>query len=337
MFIKELSELNGVSGNEGEIRKFIIAKIKGNVDRFERDSMGNLYAFKKGKKKGKKIMLAAHMDEVGFMVTGIEPSGEIRFAPVGGIDSLSCLAKRVAIGKNNIIGVIGIKATHLNTIEEEKTIPKFSSLRIDAGFNSKDEALSKVSIGDYISFYTPYQEKEGICIGKGFDDRVGCSILMEISKNDFPYDTVLAFTVQEETGLRGAVVAGNKIFPDICMVVEGTGAGDFPTEEDIGKYPALNKGPVITILDRSLIVQRKLVDFLVKRAEKIRIPYQFKRPNIGATDAGRIHISKTGVPSMVVAVPIRYIHSPAGIMLKKDYKNTLKLVESAIENIEEVI
>lgn len=337
MFINELSNINGIAGNENDVRKYIIEKIKNNVDKFEVDSIGNLYAFKSGKNKNKKIMLAAHMDEVGFMVTGIDASGEIRFKPVGGVDPLSCLAKKVLIGKNKIPGVIGIKATHLNTIEEEKVIPKFETLRIDAGFNSKEEASGKISLGDFIAFDTSFQEKNGICIGKAFDDRAGCSILMDISKNDFPYDTILAFTVQEEVGLRGAKVAGHKIFPDICIVVEGTGAGDFPSDKDIPKYPKINAGPVITLLDRSLIVEKRLVDFLVKIGEKNKIPYQFKRPNIGSTDAGKIHIAKTGVPSMVVAVPIRYIHSPAGMMLVKDYKNTLKLVEEAIANIQEVI
>jgi putative aminopeptidase FrvX len=337
MFINELSNINGVSGNEDEVRKFIIDKLKKLVDKFEIDSMGNLYAFKKGKKSGKKIMLAAHMDEVGFMVTGIEQSGDIRFRPVGGIEPLTCLSKRVIIGKNKIPGVIGVKATHLNTIEEEKSVPKFESLRIDAGFSSKEEASSKVNLGDYIAFDTEYYEENGICTGKGFDDRAGCSILMDIAGMDFPYDTYLTFTVQEEVGLRGARIAGNRVFPDICIVVEGTGAGDFPSKRDIGSYPSLGSGPVITLLDRSLIVQKKLVDFLLNVAKDNRIPYQFKRPNIGATDAGRIHISKTGVPSMVLAVPVRYIHSPCCIMLKRDYNNTLKLIEKGIERIEEVI
>lgn len=337
MFVNELSNINGVSGNEFEVRKYVVDRIKKYIDRFQTDSLGNLYAFKSGKNKDKKIMLAAHMDEVGFMVTGIDASGEIRFKPVGGIDPLSCLAKRVVIGKNKILGVISSKATHLNTAEEEKMIPKFDSLRIDAGFSSKEEASSKISVGDFIAFETVYQEKDGICIGKGFDDRAGCSVLMDLAMKEVPYDTVFVFTVQEEVGLRGARVAGYRIFPDICIVVEGTGAGDFPTKKDIGNYPAIGSGPVITLLDRSIIVEKRLVDFLVKVAEKNKIPYQFKRPNIGATDAGRIHLSRTGVSSMVVAVPVRYIHSPVGIMLKKDYMNTFKLVQKAVENIQEVI
>ncbi|RKZ19846.1 M42 family peptidase [bacterium] len=338
MELERLSNLPGVSGNEQRVRDFIYKKLKGKAKHIETDAMGNLYAyFPSGRKNAKKVMLAAHMDEVGLMITGIESSGELRFHPVGGISTSVLLAKPVRIGEEGIPGVIESKAIHLLKDEELGHYPKIEQLRIDAGFSSKDEAEKKVKLGDYAYFDTSFKSEGDRFIGKAFDDRVGCSLLLDLASEKFPFDLVLTFTVQEEVGLRGARVAGYKIFPDAAIAVEGTAAGDFPIEKDTGAFPELKKGPVLTVMDRSIIVDKNLLKHFIKTAEREKIPYQFKRPNIGGTDAGRIHLSKTGVPSMVIAVPIRYIHAPAGIMRGIDYRNTLKLLKGALKNIEEVI
>ena len=338
MELERLSNLPGVSGDEERIRGFLYKKLKGIAKTIETDTMGNLYAyFPSGRKNAKRVMLVAHMDEVGFMVSGFESSGELRFYPVGGISTSVILAKPVRIGKDGIPGVIGSKAIHILKDDELKQYPKFEQLRIDAGFSSKEEAEKKVKLGDYVYFDTTFKKDGDRFIGKAFDDRVGCSLLLDIATEKLSFDLILTFTVQEEVGLRGARIAGYKVFPDAAIAVEGTAAGDFPIEKDTGAFPELGKGPVLTVMDRSIIVDKKLLNHFLKTAEKERIPYQIKRPNIGGTDVGRIHLSRTGVPSMVIAVPIRYIHAPAGIMRGSDYRNTLKLLRAALKTIGEVI
>ncbi len=336
--LERLSNEMGVSGDEGRIREIIRTEMEGFVSRIEVDSMGNLYGFKKGSSgKKKKIMLAAHMDEVGFMVTGFESSGEIKFHTIGGIDPRVLLAKKVLIGNEKIPGVIGVKAVHLLKKEELGKPPKVEDLRIDAGFSSEKEVKEAIHIGDYVSFDTKFEDLNGLYKGKAFDDRSGCVVLIELLKYDFPPDIIFTFTVQEEVGLRGASIAGYKISPDVAIAVEGTAAGDFPVKKDLGEFPAMGGGPVLTVMDRSIIVDRGILNHFIKTAEKNKIPYQLKRPNIGGTDAGRIHISKKGVRGFVIASPVRYIHSPVGLLKKQDFKDTIELLKKSLETIEGVI
>ena len=333
--LERLTNASGVSGAEDEVRNIIKEEIKDYVDEYIVDTMGNLIAFK-GDKDKVKLMFAAHMDEVGFMVTHIEKTGEIRFQPVGGIDSRVVLAKRVLIGKDKIPAVIGVKAVHLLTDEEEKNIPKFNDLFLDAGFTSDKEAeKAGIKRGDFAVFPTEYREQDGAIFAKAIDDRIGCSIMIELAKKTYSYAVAFAFTVQEEVGLRGANVAGYRVNPGYAVILEGTGAGDFPQKKDIGRFPAVGKGPVITIMDRTCICDRKLTNLFIKIAEDNNIPYQIKKPGIGGTDAGVISKSKEGVKCGVIALPARYIHSPVAVAKKSDIDNMVKLVDIFIENAKE--
>lgn len=338
MILKELSEAFGVSGCEDEVRRIIIEAIKDHVDEYRVDSIGNLIALKKRDSRfairnSLKVMLAAHMDEVGLMITHIEKDGSLRFRPVGGLDDRILLAKKVLIGEKRVPGVIGVKPIHLLKKEERKKVIKVEEMAIDIGASSKEEAEKVVKIGDYAAFATEFAELGNTVKGKAFDDRVGCTVLIELLKERYPFDLYAAFTVQEEVGLRGAKVAAYAIKPDVAFVLEGTICDDMPKKRDVSPTTELGKGPAITIMDRTFIADRRLIDLLVETAKELDIPYQFKQPGVGGTDAGAIHLSREGVPSVTVAVPCRYIHSPACLLSLEDFENTVKLMKGALARL----
>jgi putative aminopeptidase FrvX len=331
MLLKHLSNLDGTSGDEREVRDFIKKNIKNHVDSMETDHLGNLICFKKGTQRKPTVLLAAHMDEVGFMITEKKKDGTLKFSRVGGIDTRVMLSKTLRIGKNKVKGVIGIKPVHLMEDEEYNKIPKFKDLYIDVGAQSSKE-IKDIEIGDFAYFDTTCEKTSpGIVKGKAFDDRIGCSLIMELVKKKFNNPLYAVFSVQEEIGLRGATVIGNRLNPDYALILEGTGAGDFPIEKDLSRDPQLGKGPTLTVMDRSMIADRDLLQMIIKIAERESIPYQIKQPGIGGTDAGRIQISQKGVPCSVIAVPARYIHSPVSLMSIKDYKNSFKLIHSVLK------
>ncbi|NOR17309.1 M42 family peptidase [candidate division WOR-3 bacterium] len=328
--LKELSELIGVSGGERKVREFIRNTIQNDVSEIIEDPYGNLIV-RKGKETTPKILLAAHMDEVGFMISGIEDKGLLRFKAIG-MSSRVLLAKRILIGKNGIPGVIGHKPVHLTKKEEMKKLPEIKDLFIDIGVGSKEEAKKLVQIGDYATFDTKFSESGDIIFGKALDDRIGCYMLIQLIKHtDLPI--YCAFTVQEETGLRTARIVAYRISPQIAIAVDTTASGEWPIEKDIPKYPEIGKGCVITITDRSIICDKKLVSLLEETAKKNNIPYQFKRPMIGGTDAGPIHITREGIRTAVIQTPARYIHSPLSIASKKDIEAGIKLLTVSIQKI----
>ncbi|MBO8160863.1 MAG: M20/M25/M40 family metallo-hydrolase [Thermosipho sp. (in: Bacteria)] len=331
MYLKELSELNGVSGNEEKVRNFIIEKIKEKVDKYWVDKMGNLIAFKKGKGKAK-VVLDAHMDEVGFMITKINDDGTLSFMPVGGVDPRVVIGKKVIIN-NTITGIIGFKAIHLQKEEYLKT-PKYSDLKIDAGFKTKEEAEKNVSLGDYVSFATKYEEIGNFATGKAFDDRGGCSILLDLILNDIKsdYDLYFAFVVQEETGLRGAAVVSEQIKPDFALAFECTTAGDNPELEKVHWATHLGDGPALTFLHSGYVIDKEIFETLVKTAKDNKIPFQYKRRTAGGTNAARYARSIYGVPAGVISIPARYIHSPLSIISLEDYANTFKLAKAFLES-----
>jgi len=334
VLLEKLSEAFGVSGCEDEVRGLIIEAIKDHVDEYNVDALGNLIALKRGTGESElKVMLAAHMDEVGLMITHIEKDGSLRFRPVGGLDDRILLAKKVLIGEKRVPGVIGVKPIHLLKKEERQKVVKVEQMAIDIGATSREEAEKVVKIGDYAAFATEFAELGDTVKGKAFDDRVGCAVLIELLKERYPFDLYAAFTVQEEVGLRGAKVAAYAIKPDVAFVLEGTIADDLPKERDISPTTELGKGPAITIMDRTFIADRRLIDLLVETAKELDIPYQFKQPGVGGTDAGAIHLSREGVPSVTVAVPCRYIHSPASLLSLEDFENTVKLMKGALARL----
>lgn len=337
MLLKELSEASGVSGGEGEIRNIIKESVKNLVDEVRFDVLGNLIAFKKGfKEKGPRIMLTAHMDEVGLMVSGYDKSGLIRFSKVGSIDDRVLVSKVVHIGAKKIPGVIGAKAIHLQKPKERKKSLKIEELYIDVGAESREEAEKTVKLGEYISFGTKFQKIGENCVkGKAFDNRVGCALLIEALKKEYPFSLYGVFTVQEEIGMRGAGTAAYALKPDLALILEGTTAADVVEIKEEGHATTLGKGPALTIMDASVISSRKIIDFLIQTAKENEIPYQFRRFTGGGTDAGRIALTREGVKSAVVSVPCRYIHNPVGILSLEDVKNTLKLIEHFLLNIPE--
>ncbi len=335
MLLEQLSNARGVSGNEAEVRDLLIDTIKPHVAEYRVDSIGNLITLKKAKgargKSALKVMIAAHMDEIGLIIVHHESNGHLRFRAVGGIDPRVLLSKVVLIGKDQIPGVIGVKPIHLLKKTELNQVIDIESMTIDIGAKSKEDAQSAVKIGDYATFATEFEKiGDGLVKGKAFDDRTGCSVLSEILKRDYPFDLYGVFTVQEEVGMRGARVAAHAVEPDIAFVLESTVCDDSPKKKDVSPTTRLGDGPAITVADRSFIADRRLLDLLVETAKENRIPFQFKQPMIGGTDAGRIHLTKEGVPSAAVAVPTRYIHSPVSLLSLQDYRNTVTLMTKTL-------
>ncbi|MBZ4669730.1 MAG: pepA [Oscillospiraceae bacterium] len=319
MLLEELCLLNGISGDEREVRDFIISQIKGFCD-YSVDALGNLIAHKKGKKTAsKKLMLCAHMDEVGFIVTSIKSDGSIKFAPVGGVDSAVCLGREVFIGKNKLPGVIGGKAVHNLSDDEKKKFPEISSLYIDIGASSKEEAEKFVALGDSICFKSDFISfGSGMLKGKAIDDRAGCAMLIELIKEEWEYDTFFVFTVQEEIGTRGAKTASNIVKPDFAIVLETTTASDIPGAEDEKRVCELGKGAVVSYMDRSTIYDKELYKLAFEIAREKNIPVQTKTMVAGGNDSGAIHVSGSGVRTVAISVPCRYLHSPSCVVKESD-------------------
>ena len=338
MLLKRITEAIGVSGCEDEIRSLISAEIKGFVDELHTDNMGNLIALKKAKKgirNPKKLMLSAHMDEVGFMIMGADSNGLLKFAPIGGIDPRILPTKRVCVGKDKVMGVIGSKPIHLQEAEERKKPYSLNSMYIDVGASKKDEVLKKIKIGDYVGFAASYEEMgNSYAKGKAFDDRVGCAVLIEILKlkKEYDFDLYCAFSTQEELGLRGSGVAAFSIKPDVALVVECTTSHDLPKVEPHLSSTYLGSGPVIVQMDKSLIVDKNVVDRLVNVATNSGIPFQSKQVISGGTDAGRIRLTSGGIPCGLVALPCRYLHSPACVINLDDYRNLISLVREYVDS-----
>lgn len=332
--LKNLSEIFGPSGKEDRVRDYLKKLLEPCVEEVEEDFLGNLY-MRKGTGKPR-VLLCAHMDEVGFIIKGITEDGFLKFAPVGGIDPEILPGKKVVFenGKN---GVIGYKPFHLQKKEERDKKISFYDLVIDAGMRDRKEAEKKFFPGDYAVFDTSFKKIQKKFIkGKAFDDRVGCAIIAEIIRNfDLDFEITALFSVQEELGLRGAKIGGERVKPDISLIIEGTAAGDFYQKE--GKdFPFLGKGPVLTVLDRSCIVDKDILSYLEKISKKNKIPYQYKKPLIGGTDAGMIQSSGKGVRVGIISVPIRYIHSPVSLAEKKDLKMAFSLAFNFLKEVKKI-
>jgi endoglucanase len=344
LILQELSDAIGVSGHEDAVRKIIAEAVRDHVDELRSDTIGNLFAVRlrplprgkkaRGAKRAFKVMIAAHMDEVGLMITGFDASGGLRFQPVGGIDDRVLPGKVLLVGPDKVPGVIGVKPIHLLKGDERKQVVKIDSMVIDIGASSKEEAEKLVKLGQVAAFTTRYNKVGRTATGKAFDDRAGCAVLVELLRGArFPFDLHGVFTVQEEVGLRGARVAASAVEPDCAFVLEGTVCDDLPKDKDTSPTTELGKGPAISLMDRSAFADRRLVDHLVATAEKLGIPYQFKQPGVGGTDAGAITRSKAGVPTVAVAVPCRYIHSPVARLSLDDFDNTVRLMRESLKRL----
>jgi putative aminopeptidase FrvX len=337
--LEKLSNANGVTGREGEVRDLMRKFLKPYIDETREDRLGNVIGVKKGNKNAPTIMLAAHMDEVGLMIKNITKKGFLQFTKIGGIDDRILFAQKVIVNtdKGPLTGVMGSKPPHIQKDEERKKIIEADDLFIDVGARDKKEAQKMgVHIGDAASFDTKFiRIGKDVVVGKAFDDRVGCAIMVEVMKRLPKVDcNVYAVgTIQEEVGLRGATIAAFQVAPDVGIALETTIAGDTPGVGE-GEAPAkMMEGPVLTVADAGLIAHPKVLKLLIDSAKEHRIPYQLETGIRGATDASKIALTREGVPSGVISVPARYIHSPAALLSLDDVEKAVQLAVVTIENI----
>lgn len=338
--LKELCLTNGVSGFENPIRAKLAEKCRPYADEMSVDTMGNLIVFKKGKKHNvPKLMIAAHMDEVGFIITKIEDSGVLRFQEAGGINPRVALGRRVLIGDAHVPGVTGLKAYHLVSKEEEKVTPSIDKMYIDIGAHSKEEAEELVKLGDYAAFdsdFVRFGEGKRRIKAKAIDDRIGCAVMVELMKRPLPMDCTFAFTVQEEVGTRGAFGAAFSVKPDIALVLEGTTAADLPAMPAHQKICAPGKGPVIPYMDGGTVYDRELFQLLRSLAETHGIPWQTKEYISGGTDARTIQRSRNGVRVAAISAAVRYLHTPSSVASIADFDQILSLAELFIAAVAEM-
>jgi len=330
--LERLSNAFGPSGNETEVSEILRGELESYADETHVDKLGNILFYHHGKEGYPKIMLAAHMDEVGFMVTFIEENGFLRFDTIGGITNMVMPGQRILLrgDKGALKGIIGTKPPHLMTPEElAKIIPK-EDLFIDIGAESLNQAKEKgVDVGTMGVFDVEFTDLgDGYYRGKSLDDRAGCTVMAEVFKalKDSPYNIVAVGSVQEELGIRGARTAAWQVDPDFGLALEGTFVSDVPTTRPDRVSSKIKGGPVVTIMDRTAFTHPTVLRTLIKVGRDKAIPFQFKQVPLGGTDAGAIHLTKAGVPSGTVAVPCRYIHGPASVMHIDDLNNAVKLV-----------
>ncbi|MEW5785805.1 MAG: M42 family peptidase [Bacillota bacterium] len=329
MLLEKLANLRGVSGDEGCVRRAIKELLQDSPVTIKTDSIGNLFVRKEGSRQGCRLMLAAHMDEVGLMVTAVEKSGHLKFNPVGGIDSRILVAKRVRIGAQGIPGVIGAKAIHLQKPGERNKPYEVEDMYIDIGVKKKEEAEKLAKVGDYVSFDSTCSKiGDGYWRGKAFDDRAGCAVLLELLLDPQLDGFDAVFTVQEEIGSRGALTAAYTLRPERALVIEGTAAADTPGTDREASSTTLGAGPALSVMDRSIIVDRTMLQELINAAQSAAIPFQFRRFTGGATDAGAVALTGEGVKAAVVSVPCRYIHSPHSVLKESDLQSTAALVKA---------
>lgn len=323
--LKDLCLLNGTSGREEAVRNYIIEKIKDKCE-YSVDALGSVIAFKKGKKApDKKVLVAAHTDEVGFIITNITDDGYLRFAPVGGIDAAVVLGRRVDI--NGIKGVVGAKAVHLLSDDEKKNEPAFDKLAIDIGAADKAEAEKAVSLGDCAYFASDYCEfGDGFIKSKALDDRIGCMLMIELINSDLEYDTYFCFNVQEEVGLRGSGCSAYAVKPDVAVILESTTAADIDGVTGGDKCCVLGKGPVVSFMDDRTIYDKQIFDLAFEVAKEYNIKIQTKTKIAGGNDAGAIQKSGAGCRVAAVSLPCRYIHSGSSVVKIADIEETRRFL-----------
>lgn len=327
--IRDLCTLPGISGRENQVRDYIIGKIEGHCE-YSVDGLGNLIAFKKGRKPAAhKVMIDAHMDEVGFIITAITSEGFLRFAKVGGVNTGVLTGRRVKVGEKGVSGVFGIKPIHLIDKEDENKLPSGDDLYIDIGAKSKEDAEKYVRPGDSAWFDSEFvQFGNGFIKSKAIDDRAGCAVLIEMICGELEYDTWFSFSVQEEIGTRGAAVSAFSVAPEYAVVVETTTAADISGVKDDKRVCVCGEGGAVSFMDRSTLYGKELFDKAFEVARENNIPCQVKTVVAGGNNAGAIHKSGAGVKTVTVSIPCRYLHSPSCVIKYKDAESTLALVKA---------
>lgn len=331
--MKELCALPGPSGCEDAVRAFVLKRVKPFADEIRTDAIGNVMVFRKGAKAlDRPVAVCAHMDEVGVIIKKITEDGMLKFGFVGGVDPRVVIGRPVRFG--DVPGVIGIKAVHLTTAAERRTMPKTKNLYIDIGATSRAAAEKLVSLGDYGVFDSAVVEfGDGLIKAKAIDDRVGCAALLRLLEDEPPVDTWFCFTVQEETGLRGAASMAFALDPGFAMVLEGTTAADLAEVKGADAVCRVRGGVVLPFMDGATIYDAALFELLRDACIKRGIPWQTKTRVAGGTDAGRIHRSRAGVRVCAAAAPVRYIHSPSSVAAKADCEAVLAAARAFLEEL----
>lgn len=325
--LKDLCLINGTSGDEGRVRDYIISKLGKNIQ-YSVDALGSVIV---KSDKTPAISINAHMDEVGFIITGITDEGYLRFSPVGGIDPRVCL-DRVITTEKGVKGVIGDKAFHLLSSDERGKCPDFKQLLIDIGVSSKIEAEELVSLGDFAYFDSDYIEfGDGFIKAKALDDRIGCMLMLEMINEGI--DASYCFNVQEEVGLRGAGCTAETVHADIAIVLEATTAADLDGVSGADRVCVLGDGPVVSYMDGRTIYDKELYKLAMQAAKDNNIPVQTKTRIAGGNDAGAIQTASGGTRVIAISLPCRYIHSGASVVKKCDIENTRKLIRELLKTL----
>lgn len=341
---KDLTDANGIAGNERAPREVMKSYLEQVADEIDYDHLGGIIGKKVGDENGPKIMVAGHLDEVGFMVTQIDDKGFIKFQTVGGWWGQVMLSQRVTITTrkgDEIIGVTGSKPPHILPAEVRNKPVDIKDMFIDIGVASKEEVeAAGIRPGDMITPYFEFHvmQNEKYLLAKAWDNRIGCAIAIDVLKQlkgqDHPNVVYGVGTVQEEVGLRGAKTATYKIQPDIGFAVDVGIAGDTPGVTPKESNSKMGKGPQIVVYDASMVSHKGLRDFIVDTAEEAGIPFQYESLSGGGTDAGAIHLTANGVPALSIGIATRYIHSHAGILHRDDYDNAVKLIVEVIKKLD---
>lgn len=330
--LRELCTLDGVSGREHAIRAYILDQLNQypTEKTVEVDPLGNILVQVKGEQSApQRLLFAAHMDEVGLIVTYLEDDGTLRFATVGGIDEKALFGKRVRV--NGKIGIIGGKAMHQCRGDEKSSVPSVSDLRIDMGYSTKQETEQYVQAGDVAAFvgdWMPFGDHK--IKAKALDDRAGCALLLQLAKTTPAYDITLAFTVQEEVGLRGARTAAFATAPDLAIVVDVTTAADIAGVSGADRVCCQGGGPVVSFMDNRTLYDREMYDQLTGLARSLGLPVQTKSRVAGGNDAGSIQTAGRGARIAAVSLPGRYIHSSGCVIDRRDLENTATLLAASV-------
>lgn len=332
--LKELCDAPGVPGHEENIRKIVKRELKELSDEIIIDPMGNAIFMINGK-SGATILVDAHMDEVGFIVSHVEESGSIRVIPLGGIDPKLFYGQRLTIwGENSIEVTVGATPPHIR--KDGDSAPEIDDCIIDSGINYK-KLQTLVKVGDPVTFSTKCIIDNQRVLSKALDDRVGLFVAIEtvkkINKKNLKCQLVISASVQEEMGLRGARIINSRVNPDFSIALEGTVSNDLPGVPNHKTLAALGRGPEIRISDKYLIADRDLNDFIQKLAKSKKINYQLTAKNAGGTNSTAFQVTGSGSKATVLSVPVRYLHSPSSVCLLKDIKSTIELLSLTISNI----
>lgn len=334
-----LSDAFGPPGSESEVRDLLRRELEAYADEVREDKLGNLLFYHHGTEGSPRVMLAAHMDEVAFMVTFIDEKGFLRFQPLGGVTSNLLPGQRVLFRghKGPVKGIVGTRPPHIMKEEEQSKVTPLEDLFIDIGAESPEAARERgVEFGTFGVFDVKFTELgDGYLMGKAFDDRAGCTVLAQAFKalKDSDCSLIAVGTTQEEVGLRGARTAAWQAEPDLGLALEGTFAADVPDSRPDRVSARLKSGPVVTVVDSTTITHPLVLRTLIQAGKKKEIPFQFKGLPTGGTDAGAIHLTRQGVPSGTIAVPCRYIHGPASITHIDDLRNTISLATEFVKAV----